>query len=100
MLAKRFAYFARDLLCALEDGVEGSKFLNPLGRGLWANSWNPFEIIAGLPHQGRELGVLNCVDTVLLQNRSIIHLLQVEYTLYRVENFGLFGNQLEGVPVS
>ena len=57
MVSQRLARLARNLLGAFDDVRQAVVGVDPLGRGLGPDAGNPGQVVAGLPHQRRQLRV-------------------------------------------
>ena len=98
--AEGLARLAGDLLGAGDEVVEAVVLLQPLRRGLGADAGHPWQVVAGLPHEGGQLGVARGGNQVLLGHRLGRHPGQVRDPLARVEHRRRLIDQLERVPVT
>ena len=97
---KRLPRLALHLAGAVDESVEGSELLDPLGRCLLANPWNAGKIVAGIPAKRRIVGILRGRQPVALLDRLRGHPSEVGDTLLGIQDGHMLGHELEGVTIA
>ncbi len=100
VLAQRLALLAGDLVGVGDDVVEPVVLVDPLGGEAPPDPGDAGQVVGGLPHQRRELGVARRRHAVLVLDRRRSHPGQVGDAAHRVEHRGPVGDQLDGVAVA
>ena len=91
---------AGDLVGVGDDVVETVVGVDPLGRVAGSDPGDPRQVVGGLPHQRRQLGVSMGRDAVLLLDRFRRHPGQIGNAAHGIEHRGVLGDQLEAVTVA
>ena len=100
VVPQRLSRLARDLFGTFDDVRETIVGVDPLGRGLGADARNPWQIVAGLPHQRRQLRIALRRHKVLLLHHGGGHPQQIAHSFARIQHSGAVGHQLEGVTIT
>ena len=101
LVAEVLADDARDLVGVREQVVDRAVLLDPLDGRLLADLVDADQVVAGLPDQCRDLGILRRLDAVALAHRVGVVGLQFGHPAYvRVEHRHVVGDQLQGVAVA
>ena len=100
VLAQRLALLAGDLVGVGDHVVESVVLVDPLGREPDTHSRNAGQVVGGLPHQRRDLGIAPRRHAVLVLHRLWGHPGQVGHAAHRVEHGRPLADQLEGVAVA
>ena len=100
VLPQRLSRLARNLFGTLDDVRKTIVGVDPLGRGLGPDAGNPWQIVAGLPHQRRQLRVALRWHEVLLLHHRGGHPHQIAYSLARIQHGGAVSHQLQGITIT
>ena len=100
VVAQGLARFPLDLVGVGDDALEPVVKGDPLRRGLGADSGHARQVVAGLAHQGGQVGVALRRHAVALLDLGRRHAAQGGHALDGVEHGAAIGDRLEGVPVS
>ena len=98
--AQRLALLARDLVGAGDHVVEPVELVDPLGGVPLADSGDAGQVVGGLPHDGRELGIAPRRHAVLVLDVGRGEAGQVADPAHRVEHRRGLGDELDGVAVT
>jgi hypothetical protein len=90
----------RDLVDLVDDGVEGAELGDPLGRRLRSDTGNAGQVVAGLTHQCREVGITHRADAVAELHLCRCDAREIGHPLAGVEHGHPVTDQLEGVAVA
>ena len=99
VVAQGLAGLAPDLVGVGDDAVEAVVEAEPLGGGLGAHPGHPGEVVAGLAHQGRQVGVALRRHPVAPLDLGGGHAAQGGHAPDGVEHGAPLGDGLEGVTV-
>ena len=100
MRPQRLARLAGHLLGAGHEVVEAIELRQPLRGGLGADAGDAGQVVAGLPHQGRELGVARGGDEILRLDRLRRHAREVGDAPQGVEHGDAVVDELQRVAVA
>ena len=95
VLAQRLTRLALDLLGPVDDVVEPVVLDDPLGGRLRADAGHAGQVVGGLPHERRELGVAGRRQAVALLDRGRSHPLHLGDAAHRVDHGRVVVDQLE-----
>ncbi len=98
--AQRLTGLAGNLGGATDDVLQPVVGADPFGGCLRADPGHARQVVGGLPHQRRQLGVLRGRHEVALEHRLGGHPGQVGNALARVEHGHVVGDQLQRVAVA
>src|SRR5690606_12801326 len=101
LLAEVVADDALDLVEVLEQAVDAAVLLDPLDGRLLADLVDPRQVVARLPDERGDLGILLGLDAVPLDDRVTVVALELrDPARVRVEQRDAIVDQLDGVAVA
>ena len=100
MLAQALANLAWNLICRIKNGLQRSELLQPLCGCLRSNPRYSRQIVRCLSNECGQVWILLGVNGVFCIDRLVIHAGKIQHTLDRIENCGVFANQLKCVSVT